>query len=998
MASVYTIAAGVSFVDHLAAGLLARAPAEDPAALSATTVLLPTRRAGRALKEAFLRQSGGRPVLLPRLLTLGDSADAEDLDQLDAPADELVPLAPLERQVRLARLIAAAPGGADLPLEQALGLAAELGRLLDQVATEGLSWDRLPELVPAGELAAHWQVTLDFLTILTKGWPALLADLGAIDAAQAARQRTLARAARWAETPPGPVVAAGSTGSVPATAELLATIASLPEGAVVLPGLDRALDPESWEKLPPSHPQYGLKRLLERLETPREAVADWPAPSPLPGGGPQGRRPPPDRARLIAETFRPAATTDRWDAMAPLAPQVLDGLTRLDCPTPREEAAAIALLLRRALEEVDQATTCALVTPDRGLARRVAAEMGRWGVQVADSAGRPLAATPVGAFLRLLAEAAAEDLAPLPLLALLKHPLAAGGQPVGRFRARVRRLERAVLRGPRPGPGIRGLQAALALLDGAEARAARGLAGWLDALQARLAPLTGLMATPRVAPDALLNALFASAEALAADSALPGPARLWRGDDGEAAAAFAAEASEAARLLDPLAPRHLPGLLDALLAGRVVRPAWGDHPRLFIWGPLEARLQQVDVLILGGLNAGTWPADSPPDPWMSAPMRTRFGLPPAERRVGLAAHDVAQGLAAGEVWLTRAERVDGTPSVPSRWLLRLDAALAAGGLAEPWQRKRASARATWLAWAAALDRPDAFRPATPPRPAPPLAARPTRLSVTRIEEWMRDPYACYARHVLRLKALDPLDAEPGPAEQGTLIHAILEAFVTAHPSGPLPADAARRLHDLGASAFAPLKTARPGVHALWWPRFLGLIDWLIARETERRPALARAFCEVEGELDVGGFVVRATADRVERLADGRLAVIDYKTGTPPSAKEVAAGFAPQLPLEAAIARAGGFSGVPAGPVAELAFWKLSGGPDGGTIRPATAKDTTPDSLAEAAVAGLKGLVAAFADPKTPYEARPHPGHVPRYSDYLHLARVAEWADADGEAE
>lgn len=976
-AGIYSIPAGVAFVDALARGLMDEA-AGDPLALSRMVVLLPTRRACRSLRDAFLRLGEGRPMLLPRLMPLGE-LDEEELLFAEEPAGaevlDLPPaVPPLRRQLMLTRLVQAmgpARGGRAPSVDQAARLAAELARLLDQVQTEQLDFARLKDLVPE-EYAEHWQTTLRFLEIVTEAWPRVLAEEGWVDPAERRNALLRAQAQAWRQHAPShPVIVAGSTGSVPATAALIEVVAGLPRGMVVLPGLDSDMDPESWEALEPQHPQFGLKRLLDRLRRRPAEVRPWPVGAP--------NRP---RARLIAEAMRPSATTDAWRHLdLPDAEAALEGLSLIEAPGPREEAGAIAVLLREALEA--EGRTVALVTPDRALARRVAAEMRRWGVEVDDSGGRPLALTPPGVFLRLSAGMLAEDCAPHPLLAALKHPLAAGGVAAPEFRRRVRRLEREVLRGPRPEPGFAGLRRALGGDD--------PLARWVAGLEEDASELADLMARP-VAPLAdLLRAHVAFAEALAADDRQPGAERLWRGEDGEAAARFVADLLEAAAVLPEVPGRDYPALLETLMAGQVVRPRWGGHPRLHIWGPLEARLQRADRIILGGLNEGSWPPEPDADPWMSRPMRQDFGLPSPERRIGLAAHDFAQAACAPEVVLSRAVKAEGSPTVPSRWLLRLDAVLQAAGLSKD------RLRAPWLDWFAGLDRPDAIRPHGPPAPRPPVAARPRQLSATRIEAWMRDPYAIYAQYVLRLRALDPIDADPGAADYGTIVHKALETFFRAHPRR-LPPDARERLLACGREAFRDVLD-RPGVWAFWWPRFERIAEWVAGHEAEAGADVAERFCEVRGELEFdapgGPFRLTATADRIDLLADGTLGVIDYKTGAPPSAKEVKAGFAPQLPLEAAIARAGGFRDIPAKPVARLRYWRLSGGDPAGKE---TSAGEDAEALAAEALANLKGLVAVFDRAETAYEARPRPDKAPRFSDYEHLARVKEWATGTEEGE
>ena len=989
---VFTIPAGTPFIDTLARGIL-ESRSGDPLELARVLVLLPTRRACRALHDAFLRATGGRPLLLPAIRPIAD-VDEEEISVhgigpghgISERALGIPPAIPaLRRQLLLARLILELdaqrrPHGSDgMDHAQAAALASELASLLDQMQTERLSFSVLEEVVP-DQLAAHWRQTLDFLKILTEHWPRLLRAEGCIDPADRRNRLLEMQADVWRSTPPGhPVIAAGSTGTIPATADLLKVIAALPEGTVILPGLDRTMNEETWRAVDETHHQYGLRRLLDHLGVPRFDVPVWEETG--------GEDRPDGRARFLSEAMRPAETTHAWRSGGHFAPSVVAGLDRIDCPGPEEEARVIALVMREALETPGR--TAALVTPDRALARRVAAEVRRWDVEIDDSAGVPLGETPPGAFFRLVARMAAERLAPVPLLAVLKHPLAAGGMARARFRRTVRALERVALRGPRPARDLEGLAAAV------EA------AGANDTLRSFVARLGSCLSTfleasrERSVPHVeLLECHVAACEALAADERSAGAERMWDGDAGAELAGFVDEFHRAAEGMTPLSGAEYAALLTRLLGGRVVRPRWGLHPRLNIWGLLEARLQRADVMILGGLNEGTWPPEPRSDPWLSRPMREAVGLPTPERRIGLTAHDFVQAAAAPVVFLTRSEKVEGTPAVPSRWLLRIETLLARlGGALE--------SRHPWLRWQESLDRSETgTSPVAPPEPRPPLSARPRHLSVTDVETWVRDPYALFAKRILRLRPLDPVDADPGAMERGIFIHRALEMFLSEHGL-ELPENAVERLVSLGESAFGAA-LSRPSVRSFWWPRFQRVADWFIGemRALIDGGGVARTAVEVRGEIEfkVSGapFTLVAKADRIDTRSDGSLAIVDYKTGGIPSRKEVASGLSPQLPLEAWMAQAGGFHDVEAASVSELAYWRLSGGSPPGEIVPVR-EDVA--ELTERARGGLRRLVDVFDDPAIPYRARPRPRHAIRYGNYDHLARVAEWsARPDGDSE
>jgi ATP-dependent helicase/nuclease subunit B len=975
MKGVYSIGIDRRFADELAAGVLA-AYGRDPLALADALILLPTRRSTRALREAFLRATGGKPTLLPRMAPLGDP-DESDWDGLSG--DDALALPPAidgsEREALLSELVAAFKDGQDQPIAQsaaqALKLARELAGLLDELAVDGVPFDRLEALVE-GNFASHWRRTLEFLAIVGEHWPKILAERGQIDALDRRTRAIRAQAARWRDKPPStPVIAAGLTDSRPATRELLAAIAGLPHGVVVLPGLDREIDEESWSKLDPTHPQFGLRELLLALNCERRAVGDWPGPS-----GDRARR------QLIAELMRPAETTDAWQQPQTAA---LDHVTRADCATPHQEALVIALALREALET--PARTAALVTPDRDLARRVAAELRRWEVDIDDSAGQPLADTPPATLLRALLAAVDSGFAPVDLLALLKHPLCTLGLSRAALLDAARRLDRKCLRGLKPEAGFEALQRLVAQRSFGNEDDRRRVIDLVERLHEATAGLVAAMAEG-APPQALLEASIAAAEKCAATDA------LWSGEAGEALADALARLRAAWTGRSPIAGGEWPALLATMLVTETIRPRFGRHPRLAIWGPLEAQLQRADLLVLGGLNEGSWPPAVETGPWINRPMRAALGLAQPERRIGLSAHDFAAALAAERVLLTRAEREGGAPTVPSRWLARLDALFGYdphSPLPAPEYIQRG--RRSYVAWAEAFDDPASYKPWPRPEPRPPIEARPRRLSVSSVEQWRRDPYGLYARRILDLRLLDPLEAELGAAERGSHLHDALDEFLKAHRDGALPADALQRFERMAEKHLASVLAA-PAERAFWWPRFQRLARWFIATETARRDAGTRLLAsEIRGAITLGPLTIEARADRIDEIEPGGWEIIDYKTGRVPSKKELEGLFAPQLLLEAAIARHGRFEEIdgPARAV-HLSYWQANGLGHGGDVKIIEDSET----LVPAMIALVHKMIAHFANPATPYAALPWPEFIPHFNDYKHLERIAEWSTTGGE--
>ena len=1038
-AHVYTVPAGQPFLDALAKAILSGdlprsgGPAPEQLDLPQMTLLLPTRRATRALQDAFLRASGGRSMLLPsiRPISEGDEdaslfADVSGLTGNSEGEDVPPAISELQRRLALTHLVmrwfsaqktaerAGDPyfGTVARTPAQAAQLAKELGRLMDMVETEGASFEKIAALVPE-TFSEHWQKTLTFLEIVTGMWPDYLKEQGVLSPADRRNRLILAQAARLVSAPPlGPVIVAGVTGSIPATVELMRAVAGLPNGAIVLPALDMHLDDVSWQAVcpdHPEHPQFGLKKLLDALSLSRTDVAVLSGADAADNGS--------GRLSFISETMRPAATTGRWHVLtqdrkaASRATGALQGVSLVEAPGPQDEAEAVSLILRQALEVPGR--TAALVSPDRLLARRVAVRLESWGIRVDDSAGRPFAKTVPGAFLDLVIEAVAKDFAAAELMSLLKHPLTRLGLNPFEVRRAARALEIAAFRAPYLASGLEGVERALERAA-AEAEPGSGMrrhmavrrlwdedwAGARDLLQrltAAFAPLAAAFASN--APTSLRAFAQAHAEAALAIAQLPDdpdggeaqPSELWRGEAGEAASRFF-QGLEDETLPDLAVTRYdYPDLYRSLLHSENVRPRLPVHPRLSIWGPFEARLQQPDIVILGSLNDGTWPEAADPGPWLNRPMRQGLGLPSPEEKIGYAAHDFASLLGASNVILTRAEKIDGVPTVPSRWLLRLKALL--GGLD---QLDVLTPEDAWLGWARSRDHvPDAQKwKLEKPAPRPPVSQRPRKLSVSRIETWLGNPYAIFAGNILRLEALDALGQPPSASLRGSIIHEALSRFAKDYPA-KLPANIAEELVRRATDVLEEY-AAHPRVAAFWVPRFRRFAAWFAATEAARRSGVETVVAETNGSLvfsaPAGPFTLTARADRIDVSPDG-LAITDYKSGGFPNDKNVKDGLAPQLPLEAAIALGldehAGFEFVPTRDVSVLRYIRASGGEPPGEEREVRLDDVA--GMAAQQLDGLKRLVAHFDDEATPYAPLRRARFSYDYDSYAHLARVAEWS-------
>jgi len=737
---------------------------------------------------------------------------------------------------------------------------------------------------------------------------------------------------------------------------------------VVLAGLDRFMPDEEWDALGggeglagpiETHPQFTLRQLLDRMGVARAEVRPWRA-----GRDATSR----DRARAIGNAMAPAAFTDKWQSL-PSRARRLSGVRAIELVNPAAEAQAIAIALRESIETPGR--TAALVTPDRALAARVAAHLRRWNIEADDSAGRPLSRTPAGTLLSAIADAAAESFAPVPLLALLKHPLVQAGEKRLLWLEGVRRLDRS-LRGPRPGPRLAGINEYLSDGDGRTRDARSETLAWWRTVLPLLEPLELAFAASDPRPVDLLGAVAQAATALAGDEA-------WSRPAGRAAA----ELVTALQMAIEDGPRRIearvfPAFLQTLADSIAVRPPQGGHPRIFIWGLIEARLQQPDLIILGGLNEGIWPSLPAPDPWLAPAIRSELGLPGLERRIGIEAQQFAAGLGAPQVLLTRARRDARAPAVASRFWLRLMAMT--GGLAPDRGLQQ---------WADGIDRPPDFGPADRPKPRPPVQDRPTRIAVTKLDRLKADPFAFYADAMLGLRAWDGVDADPSAAWRGSAVHAVFEAWIKQDGCDPA------RLRPR-AEALLKETAAHPVLRALWTPRLLEAIDWAAAEVAEglatgRRPIAA----ESKGTIAIAGIRLEGTVDRIDIQADGGLAIVDWKTGKPPSRRAVAEGYSMQLGLLGLIAERGGFADVEGTPVA-FEYWSLAAGKDGklgyrtspvGLDRKGEGID--PADFTTLAARVLTDAVETWLKGDAPFVAKLHPEHAP-YGDYDQLMRLDEW--------
>lgn len=936
---VFNVPGGETFLETLSQFLIHGAK-QDPLHNAKTLIFLPTRRACRHLTENVGRLSQNHPIVLPRMIPITDIPN--DLLPVHYQRDLVPAVNAFSRLGLLSKLVyEAGQKILGVSYNDAMQLASSLIELLDEAGDEGVQLTNFKKIVPE-VYAEHWQKILNFFEVLTDKWPRILKEKNVMDPAY---RRTIILeklTESWQKEPPKtPIIGAGLTGTLPSVARLLKSIKDLPRGLILIPGLDHTLDEAHWQSLPYSHPQYALSRLLKIMDITRSDIKNWSLGSNVSS-----------RQQLFQNIFHPydlrnAKTKDLIEEGA------LKNITLLEVSNDEEEASSVAMILRGVLEAPQK--TGALITPDRTLAKRVLVHLRRWGLSVDDSAGTRLCETLHGRFFALSAALLFKEFDSVTFLSFLKHPFCRFGMSTKLIRSQSRDFEKNYLRGKE-------LKGDPSRIECYHSLWSRVVEDAQHAWQLQKQKATSL--------KFLIEVHVKFCDAASKRHQDETGFSLWQDDIGQASRDFFENLLKSASDFTDLRAEDYPGFLQNFLASERVRQPWGHHPRLFIYGPLEARLMRPDVVVLGGLNEGVWPKGKSESPWLSNTMKTQIGLPDSEQNIGFMAHDFCQFLQCDEVYLSRSQRSQGTPTFPSRWVLRLKTVLKGVD-----KESTIYPAQNWLGWRQLLDQPKEIVSVKRPKACPPVSARPKKLRVTQIDLLSKDPYGLYVDEILKLRPLSELGLELNEAFFGSVVHKVLEK------STKLKDLTLENLESLGMEFFAP-HTRHPKVTYYWMPRFRKVAENFLKIITQRSHVKA-IYAEIQGANEViPGFTLTTKIDRLELHEGQAVKLIDYKTGKAPSYSEVQKQNALQLPLEGLLVQRGALSDrVSATKVIGLEYWQLQTEQDEAVVELGDV-----DHLIQEAQKRLRYLVEYYDDPSTAYR----PPLTAEKTLYPHLARNAEW--------
>lgn len=935
MPQIFTVPAGYSIATLAAQHFMASVARAD---WSRTVMLVPNRRSCQVMRQALLAELKVEAALLPCILPLAEVGN-ELITLIGSAALELLDSIPPAMDVAQHRYLLASyveafergrMGGSTL--EHTLALTDSLLELQERAARHGitLTQQNIRPLLHA-DFAEHWKQSLEFLAILTDHWPAIEEESGFTTTAAREVRLMEALATHWQQSPADyPVFAIGSSASQPATATLLTTIAELPQGAVILPGIDPSIALEDWHAVTAGHPLFHLKQFLDRWPLmPAQITALAPA-----------------TPNLWLEALAPAEIIPHWRTR-PMPRH--EALHLIPCAHAEEEARVISLLLRERLEE--QGAQIALITPDEGLMTRVAKQMQRYGIRIDRMSSGTLANTETGSLWANLTSCLSAPESPMLLRQLLHHPL---------------------------------LAFAPELLAGLEA-------GWHGINRTRCGQLPRHAAA--LASHLQYASLKNFVQQLADAAGKEQPASAWvqhvttllslinTSQNGEGAEAVEAELGRIsyADRFGPLSAHSFRALITERLATPRRDIGLRTHPRIHLLTPVEARLQHFDRVILANMQDSIWPGLSPANPWLNLAAEKALGLPTPEEKISLMAHDVLMLGSGRDVFLTYPKRAGGSPVSRSRFIERIVTLLAAHGINE-----KAITSEHYVRWAAMRHVADyAPEPAAMPKPA--REQRPRRLKVTSIEKLFTDPYAIYAEYVLGLAALKDIDATPEPSDFGNLAHKAAERLAKHWDEKGQSATQA----ELEAIAQTSLRelSERPNIDIFWRRRLVDGLRFIDTEEAKRRAQLTSVTCEdtIEGAIalaDGESLTLHGRIDRVEYAASGTR-IIDHKTGDIASEKDIRSGKAPQLLAYALLMR------LHEEAVETVEYWALPKRGEIGEVR-----SVQPDAEEMAALkANLCAAFEQMLDANIPLLAKPFIGTPDQKlgTDYDGISRYDEWA-------
>lgn len=955
MLNIFNIGYEKSFSDDLVEGIFEKF-GKDSSYLSKIKIFLPNRRSVIALREAFLRKSDNQAMLLPAIKPIADIGFEESLI-FDEISHELLELPTVISDIRckaiLTKLIykwqCQRLGQPDANVIQSVQLADDLKDILQLTKQHQVDLSLIAEILPS-DLANHWQSTLEFFSILFSNWEEILKEQGLIDK-QTYQYKVLKMLQNAWQTkqPEYPIIIAGSTGSIPVVADFIKAITNLKKGYVVLSGLDCDVDDEIVAHIDESHPQYYLNKLLNHLQTTRNDIENWCS----------NKLQLSCKNNIIQNIMLPANLSYRWQDIKQDTLDFSD-YEILELDDSYEEAKTVSLILKQALDNPSQ--TACLVTLDSHLAIKVKSIMCRWDILINDSNGIELKNTSVANFFVLIVDMLQSNYAPIELLSCLKHPLASFGLKKGEQKSLIRKIEKSLLRGARPQNILKQI-----------ADIYPNIANILD----KAKNLHQLLHAPQADLSKIIDEHIKFAELLANTDDESGEIVMWQNDYGEQFKTFLDEFANNAYYLGDFNPVSYLGVFNAFISGIKWRAKYGFHPRVSILTPQEARLQNFDIVIIGGLNEGVWPRTAKIDAWLNNTMRQKLGLPTAQDAIGKSAHDFANVFCSPKVFLTRAKKNGTTQNVASRWLLKTDAIIKITN-----NQHQVKPKLDWTKWAKILNNPDKIEYDQLPSPTPDTKYRPKVLSVSTITKLMSNPYEVYASKILNLKPLKKIDEDPTSADFGNIVHEVIDYFTKSYPNGSFDF-CLENFMQVGQNEF-DRQSISPSLKILWWARFELIAKWFVNQDILRRDQLKEIFSEISGEYEILDHIITAKTDRIEIYQDNKAKIIDFKTGSIPFKSEVLLGYAPQLVIEALILNKGGFK--VQSTTSDIEYWKLN---KVSSINLAYSnKKTNIEQLLVSVEAGITELIAKFSKSSTPYLCYPNPQNRPKFDDYKHLSRIS----------
>jgi ATP-dependent helicase/nuclease subunit B len=935
---------------------------------------MPNRRSANALRTVFLEEIESGSRILPSIEAIGD-LDEKAIVLSGVDSDSLLEYlksqkTSLEIGYRLLLLRETMLNYSHSSIEQAMGLSKELDVFLRDIENYEIDFSKLDNLV-GEDLAIHWQQILDFLKNFGTRWQDLLNkhNIASTYGNRVSSVRFYEKILKKVGLK-NPLLMVGNFEPSESTLNLMKTLLKCDNAYLIFKGLENVMTAEECQSIDETHSHFLSEKTLEKLALDKRSMVNLRYPEYKTIGN--------DSLQSLYISMLPPELTYRWQNNDKICE--LKHIQYIECREIHDELNLIMVYLLDHIAK-NGLKNIALVA-NQELSQRLELLLSYWNIPFNNNYGKKFILHGVVRYLMLIVEVYNENYRANKLLSLLKNNFTRFGYDREKLLKNIQLFEEYILHNGVNRNGMESYRVNLRSVENEQTR--EDLTEFFDRIESYFAILDG----KNLPLEKLVQNHLQLAEKLAGSVENDGADILWHSEESgeKVRELFYGELLLQSKYFGNSNIADYEYILNFLISERSYSDDYSLYPAVNITSVQEAQLINYDLVIIANLNDGANPMNTPPDPWMSRKMRIDLGLPPRETEIGKSYFNLIQLVAQKKVLLTRSRNVDGTPSIKSRFLQRLETMLHCNGLGLATNEAIVRGFQKYHSFEYNLEN-NIYK--VRPQPKPPVNLRPRNLSATNIDLLNLNPYDIYVKKILALKKTNPLEKENIHARVGIILHSIFERYSRDYEKYRRSGSGALALlvKDTLDHSFANDQL----LTELYYDRVLETTRYFIELDERSRKENYSITLEDWNECDLGAgknFFLSARIDRMEKL-NNSMRIIDYKTGTAPSKTDIICGWRLQLPVEALILS----KSRPGIDIESLQYWlvkqkncKVTEINDGEKMR-GTNNIILIRELVKKTEEFVMKLVDLFDNEFTGYTATNRNSH---YSDFNHLSRLEEW--------